>query len=68
MYNPLSNASQIKFYQQITHSTAYRWRDKQGRGTVSDQPPTGDTPYEEIQYHNDANVISADKLTGKTGN
>ena len=54
--------------QQITHSTAYRWRDKQGRITVSDKPPTDGTPYEEVQYHNDTNVIPADKLTGKTDN
>jgi hypothetical protein len=46
----------------------YRWRDKQGRVMVSDKPPTDGTPYEEVQYHNQTNVIPADKLTGKSPN
>jgi len=50
---------------QITHSKAYRWKDKNGQWTVSDTPPRDGTPYEEIQYHRDTNVIPAEKLTGK---
>ena len=52
--------------EQITHTKAYRWKDKNGQWTVSDKPPADGTPYEEVQYHRDANVIPADKLTGKS--
>jgi hypothetical protein len=51
--------------EQITHSKAYRWKDSRGQWTVSDKPPTDGTPYEEVQYHRDTNVIPAEKLTGK---
>lgn len=53
---------------QLTHSTVYRWRDKKGRVMVSDKPPSDGTPYEEVQYHTETNVIPADKLTGKSPN
>lgn len=52
--------------EQITHSKAYRWKDKRGQWTVSDTPPADGSPYEEIQYHRDTNVIPAEKLTGKS--
>lgn len=54
--------------EQLTHSTVYRWRDKQGRMVVSDKPPADGTPYETVQYHRDTNVIPKDKLTGKSDN
>ena len=41
-------------------TTVYKWRDKDGNPVVSNSPPTGDIPYETIQYQHDANVMPSD--------
>lgn len=50
----------------VTHSKAYRWRDKNGQWQLSDKPPAAGIKYEIVEYHKDTNVIPAEKLTGKT--
>jgi hypothetical protein len=49
----------------VTHTKAYRWRDKNGQWQLSDSPPPGGIDYEIVEYHKDTNVIPSEKLTGK---
>ena len=50
----------------VTHNKAYRWQDKNGQWQLSDKPPADGIEYEVVEYHKDANIIPAEKLTGKT--
>jgi hypothetical protein len=50
----------------VTHTKAYRWRDKNGQWQLSDKPPAAGIDYEIVEYHKDTNVIPSEKLTGKT--
>jgi len=44
--------------QQVSgESTLYRWKTPSGRVQITDQPPPGDTPYQQLNYRHDVNVI-----------
>ena len=51
-----------------TEQTLYRWRDQHGQWQVSDRPPAAGTKYEIVRYPTNANVIPAERLTGKKTN
>ncbi|MGD8782856.1 MAG: DUF4124 domain-containing protein [Thioalkalispiraceae bacterium] len=51
---------------EVTHSKAYRWRDRNGQWQLSDKPPAEGIDYEMVEYHKDTNVIPSEKLTGKS--
>lgn len=38
-------------------STLYRWKDARGREQVSDTPPTDGTPFKELSYRHNVNII-----------
>lgn len=38
-------------------TTVYKWKDKDGNPVISNSPPSGDIPYETMDYHRDANVM-----------
>ena len=44
-------------------TTVYKWQDANGQWQVSNQPPPGNTPYETLDYHRDANIMPADNAT-----
>jgi len=48
-----------------TQQTLYRWQDQHGEWHVSDTPPAGNIKYEIVRYPTNANVIPAERLTGK---
>lgn len=48
-----------------TQQTLYRWRDKHGQWQVSDKPPAAGIQYKTLHYSTNANVIPAERLTGK---
>jgi hypothetical protein len=44
-------------------TTLYKWQNSKGEWVVSDAPPAGDVPYQEMQYRSDVNVMPLpDKL------
>ena len=51
-----------------TQQTLYRWRDQHGQWQVSDKPPGDGIKYEIVRYPTNANVIPAERLTGKKAN
>lgn len=38
-------------------TTLYKWQNSEGEWVVSDDPPAGDIPYQEMEYRSDVNVI-----------
>jgi hypothetical protein len=40
-----------------TTTTLYKWQNSKGEWVVSDDPPAGDIPYQEMKYRSDANVM-----------
>lgn len=38
-------------------STLYRWKTPSGRVQITDQPPPAGTPYQQLNYPHDVNVI-----------
>lgn len=48
-----------------TEQTLYRWKDQHGQWQISDKPPAVGIKYEIVHYPTNANVIPAERLTGK---
>ena len=46
-------------------TTAYKWRDAQGRWQITGSPPESGIPYETITVTHDTNVMPAEAFTGK---
>lgn len=38
-------------------TTVYKWQDKKGNPVISNSPPTGNIPYETVEYDRSTNVI-----------
>lgn len=51
-----------------SEQTLYRWRDQHGQWQVSDTPPPAGIKYQTVHYPTNANVIPAERLTGKKPN
>jgi len=51
-----------------TEQTLYRWKDQHGEWQISDNPPAGGIKYDTVRYPTNANVIPAERLTGKKSN
>lgn len=51
-----------------THQTLYRWKNKHGGWQISDKPPAAGIKYDIVHYPTNANVIPAERLTGKKTN
>ena len=49
----------------VTHTTVYRWKDKQGQWQITNTPPPQGIKYETLEYRKDTNVIPSERLTGK---
>jgi len=49
----------------VTHTTVYRWKDKQGQWQITNTPPGKGIKYEIVEYRKDTNVIPSERLTGK---
>ena len=44
-------------------STLYRWKDSIGREHVSDTPPADGTPFEQLNYQHNVNIIPEHQST-----
>ena len=42
-------------------TTVYKWQDQDGNPVISNTPPSGNIPYETIDYHRDANVMPSEE-------
>ena len=40
-----------------TTTHLYKWKDEYGQWQVADQPPTGDIPYQNLEYSSDTNIV-----------
>ncbi|RKZ65190.1 MAG: hypothetical protein DRQ48_11850 [Gammaproteobacteria bacterium] len=40
-----------------TKTQVYKWQDANGQWQITDHPPTGKTPYENLEYTSDANIV-----------
>jgi len=50
--------------QQVSgESTLYRWKDSSGQEQVSDSPPTDGTPFEQLKYRHNVNIIPEHQAT-----
>ena len=49
----------------VTHTTVYRWKDKQGQWQITNTPPPQGIDYEIVEYRKDTNVIPRERLTGE---
>jgi hypothetical protein len=38
-------------------TTLYKWQNSKGEWVVTDDPPAGDIPYQEMKYRSDVNVL-----------
>jgi hypothetical protein len=49
----------------VTHTTVYKWKDKQGHWQITNTPPPEGIKYETVEYRKDTNVIPSERLTGQ---
>jgi len=40
-----------------TKTQVYKWQDENGQWQITDGPPTGDIPYENLEYSSDTNIV-----------
>jgi len=40
-----------------TKTQVYKWQDANGQWQITDHPPAGKTPYENLEYTSDANIV-----------
>jgi hypothetical protein len=40
-----------------TKTQVYKWQDANGQWQITDHPPAGKTPYENLEYTSDANIL-----------
>ena len=45
-----------------TTTQLYKWQDEHGQWQISDQPPTGETSYENLEYSSDTNIVPSISL------
>ena len=40
-----------------TKTQVYKWQDASGQWQITDRPPTGEIPYQNLEYTSDANIV-----------